>query len=455
MNTSVKLSDILLPNFKDFWNKSKAEEVLFIVCKGGRGSGKSAQIAINLVVDMMKYKHTTLVIRKVKDTIEGSVFQQLQEAIAMLQVEQFWQVSKSPLRLTYKPYGNSIIFRGADDPVKIKSIKMAKFPIARLWIEELAEFKTEEEVNTIVSSIVRDELKPPLHYKIFYSYNPPKRRAHWVNKRYESNVGSTNTFVHHSTYIDNHYISKAALDNIDQLQQRNNIAYRWEWLGEPIGSGIVPFNNLSFREIDDTELLTFDNYRAGLDFGYSTDPASYVLWHYDKTRRTLYAVDEIYQTKLSNRELYEKIVAKGHTDIPIIADSAEPKSIDELRAYGLKVRGAIKGKGSIEYGEKWLDDLDSIVIDPKRTPNIAREFEEIEYKIDSNGDTIPKLEEKNNHTIDSTRYAMQDDMRVINPIKLPPLEDDEGNVTSEGKYQNTLKSIVGSGIDNRLFRGGI
>ena len=195
MNTSVKLSDILLPNFKDFWNKSKAEEILFIVCKGGRGSGKSAQIAINLVVDMMKYKHTTLVIRKVKDTIEGSVFQQLQEAIAMLQVEQFWQVSKSPLRLTYKPYGNSIIFRGADDPVKIKSIKMAKFPIARLWIEELAEFKTEEEVNTIVSSIVRDELKPPLHYKIFYSYNPPKRRAHWVNKRYESNVGSTNTFV--------------------------------------------------------------------------------------------------------------------------------------------------------------------------------------------------------------------------------------------------------------------
>jgi PBSX family phage terminase large subunit len=403
---------------------------------------------------MMKHKVSTLCVRKVERTLEGSVFEQLREAIEMLGVSRYWKVSKSPLRLTYMPFGNSIIFRGADDPAKIKSIKMSRFPIARLWIEEIAEFKTEDEVRTIVNSIVRDELKEGLSYKLFYSYNPPKRKSHWVNKLYDSRIGQPNTFIHHSTYLDNSYVSLAAREEAEALLQRNEMMYKWEYLGEPIGNGIVPFNNLTFRDITNEEIAQFDNLRAGIDWGYSVDPFSYVLWHYDKTRRTIYAVAEVYGIKMSNREAYEAIKAIGHTDIRVIADSAEPKSIDEMRMLGLKIVGATKGKGSIEYGEKWLDDLDEIVIDPKRTPNIAREFEEIDYKVDIQGNTLAKLEEANNHTIDSTRYALSMDMRLVVKPKDIPLEDDYGNPTKEKVYRNTVKTFVGSGYNKSFLNGG-
>jgi PBSX family phage terminase large subunit len=449
------ISEVLLPSFKSFWLASKNDDILRIVCKGGRGSGKSYHIALRLILDAMKYPISILCVRKVERTLEGSVFEQLRDAIEVLGVSAHWKVSKSPLKLTYTPRGNSIIFRGADDPAKIKSIKMSRFPIARLWVEEIAEFKSEDEVRTIVNSIVRDELKKGITYKLFYSYNPPKRRNHWVNKLYDTRLGQPNTFIHHSTYINNTYISQASRDEAESLRERNEALYRWEYLGEPIGNGIVPFNNLTFRDITDEEVEQFDNLRAGVDWGYSVDPFSYVLWHYDKTRRTIYAIAEAYGVKMSNREAFEQIQAIGHADVRIIADSAEPKSIDEMRMLGLKIMGAIKGKGSIEYGEKWLDDLDEIVIDPRRTPNIAREFEEIDYKVDMQGNTIAKLEEKNNHTIDSTRYALSQDMRLSVTPKPVELEDEDGNPTKEKLYRNNVQSIVGSGIDRNFFKGGI
>lgn len=111
----------------------------------------------------------SLCIRKVGNTLETSVFEQLQWAIEYLGVSKFWEVKKSPLRLIYKPRGNAIIFRGADKPDKIKSIKTSKFPITILWVEELAEFKTEDEVSTIVNSIDRADLPEGLHYEVLAS----------------------------------------------------------------------------------------------------------------------------------------------------------------------------------------------------------------------------------------------------------------------------------------------
>lgn len=162
---------------------------------GGRGSGKSTHIAEKFIVDMMRYPVTGLVIRKVARTLEESVFEQLKEAIDFLGVGDYWRVLKSPLQLIYIPRGNKIIFRGADDPLKIKSIKVSKFPIAFMWIEELAEFKTEEEVSTIENSVLRVELPNGLFYAFYYSYNPPKRKQSWVNKKYESQIIPANTYT--------------------------------------------------------------------------------------------------------------------------------------------------------------------------------------------------------------------------------------------------------------------
>lgn len=407
-----RISEIINRNFHEFWKTINSNKYLYHVLKGGRASAKSTHIAIWLVLALMKYPVTCLCIRKVGNTLAESVFEQLKEAIEILNVGHVWKIQKSPLQLIYIPRGNKFIFRGADDPAKIKSIKMSKFPIAFVWFEELAEFKTEDEVTTIVNSVLRAELPPGLSYKVIYSYNPPKRKQSWVNKKFETQFIQGNTYVHHSTYLDNPHISKAFIEEAEEVKNKNNFKYRWEYLGEPIGSGVVPFSNLEFRAITNEEIKSFDNIRQGNDFGYATDPMAFVRLHYDKKRRIIYFIDEIYGVKMSIRELAEKIIVKKYNDTHVTCDSAEPRSIAELREKGIKALKAKKGPGSIEFGENWLDDLEAIVIDNKRTPNIAKEFENIDYQTDKDGNIMPKLEDKDNHSIDATRYALELDMKT-------------------------------------------
>lgn len=409
--TRIRLSDVFTESFIDVHREIKKGEHLKYVLKGGRASGKSSFVAQEIVLDTIKYPITPLCVRKVGNTLQESCYEQIKEAIDQLQLGEYFKFNISPLKITYIPRGNSIIFRGADDPAKIKSIKMAKYPIARLWIEELAEFKTEDEVSMIENSILRGELEKGLQYKFYYTYNPPKRKQSWVNKRYETKFLPKNTYVHHSSYLDNPYISKAFKDEAEHIKKTKPLKYRWEYMGEPIGSGVVPFDNLTFREITTKELLNFDNIRQGIDWGYANDPFAFVRLHYDKTRRRIYIFGEIYQVKLSNRVAAQRIKSGGWNDNKIIADSAEPKSIDELWDYGLKIYGANKRPGSVEYGEKWLDDLEEIIIDPVRCPNVAREFENIDYQVDKDGNTKNKLEDKDNHGIDAVRYSLSEDMR--------------------------------------------
>ena len=408
----MKISDVINPVFHEFWSYSKKHEYLRYVLKGGRSSAKSTHIGFRIVMDVIKYPITALCVRKVKDTLSESVYEQLKECINILGVEQYFDFRVSPLQIIYKPRGNKIIFRGADDPQKIKSLKVAKFPVADLWIEELAEFKNEDEITTIEQSVLRAELPKGLYYSFFYSYNPPKRKQSWVNKKFNISVKPANKYIHHSTYLDNPHISKETVSEADEMKEKNPLKYRWIFLGEPIGSGVVPFSNLVFRKITDEEVASFDNIRQGNDWGYATDPLAFVRLHYDKTRRKIYFIDEIYGVKLFNRELADRLKKKGYDKMLTIADSAEPKSISEMKCeYDCNFKGAKKGPGSVEYGENWLDDLEEIVIDVNRTPNVAREFESIDYQTDRDGNAKAKLEDKDNHTIDATRYALENDMK--------------------------------------------
>lgn len=423
--SNIRISEVITPHFKSFWVASKKKEHLRYVLKGGRGSGKSFHIPLRIIMDLIEYPVSALIMRKVQNTAQKSVFQQVKQAAKVLGVEHLFRFVPSNLEITYKPRGNKIYFAGADDPNKIKSIKDAEFPVAILWIEELAEFKTEDEVTTIENSVLREELKGKIQseaekrkqkygfdYSFYYSYNPPKRKQSWVNKKYDTQFVDKNTFVDHSTYLDNPYLSARFIEEAENVKHKNELKYDWEFLGKPIGSGIVPFNNLVFRTITNEEIIHFDNIRQGIDWGYGADPFAFVRWHYDKTRRKLFAMNEIYGVKLSNRQVAEKIIKLGFHTLHTIADSAEPKSIDELKLqHHVKIKGALKGEGSVEYGEKWLDDLDEIVIDPNRTPNIAREFEGIDYQTDRDGNIKNRLEDKDNHTIDATRYACEDDMK--------------------------------------------
>lgn len=417
-----KLSELLPKAFHATWRAALNNDILHIIEKGGRGSGKSSDIAHIITQLLMRYAVNAVGIRKVDNTIEASIFEQMRWAIHEQSVAHLFKINKSPMRITYLPRGNYMIFRGAQDPTRIKSLKSAEFPFAIGWIEEMAEFKNEDEVTTITNSLLRGELESGLFYKFFYSYNPPKRKQSWVNKKYESSLQPNNTFVHHSTYLDNPFISKQFIAEAEAAKERNELRYRWEYLGEAIGSGVVPFDNLQIEKGSITEEMTaaFDNIRNGVDFGYATDPLAFVRWHYDKKRHAIYAVDEIYGVKVSNREFAKRLKIKGYDSDTIYADSAEPKSIAELKnEHDIKrVKGAKKGPDSVEYGEKWLGDLDAIYIDPLRTPNIAKEFENADYKVDRDGNPVPRIEDKDNHALDATRYAFELDMKNRKGMKV-------------------------------------
>lgn len=406
----LKISDLLTPKFYPLYSAWKSNKYTRLVCKGGRGSAKSTNIALILVVDLMQYPVNTICFRKVGENLRKSVYEQIKWAIKFLGVEEYFEYKLSPLEIIYKERGNKFIFMGVDDPQKSKSIKEAQFPIARYWFEELAEFKNEDEVETVLNSIFRGKLEKGLIYKGFFSYNPPKMKHNWVNKKYNYSFIENNVFVHHSVYLDNPHISEEFIKEAEAVKAKDETKYKLVYMGEPIGNGLVPFPNLEIREIEASEIAGLEKFRNGVDWGYGVDPLAFVRWGYDKKKGIIYALDEYYGVGLKNRNLANYILSKGYDEL-VMCDSAEPKSIDELKEYDISAWGAKKGAGSVEYGEKWLADLEAIVIDPKRTPNISREFEMIDYDTDREGNPLPRLCDSNNHTIDATRYAFSNDMK--------------------------------------------
>lgn len=409
-----KLSELIPRVYREFWADSKKQNHLRYVLSGGRGSGKSTVVGFRFLMDIIEMPISGLVVRKVGNTLYESVYNQLQECALLMGVYHLFHWSKSPLQITYLPRGNKIIFRGADNPIKIKSIKVAKFPIGIMWVEELAEFMREDDIDVIEQSVLRGELPKGCEYKLYYSFNPPKRRNSWVNVKYgdSNSMIDSNTFKIHTTYLDNPYISKASIDEAERMKEKDYLRYEYVFLGKPVGNGIIPFPNLRIERISDEMIMNFDNIRNGLDFGFMTDPCSFTRLHYDKTRRIIYIFDELFRTQLFNHDIVNWIKAKKYDRDITIGDSAEPKSIAEIRASGVNIIGAKKGKDSVEYGEKFLQSLEGIVIDPIRCPNTAREFETIDFAQDNQGNYLPRLVDKDNHSIDSVRYALNNDMKA-------------------------------------------
>lgn len=409
---NVKLSNVIAPSFYSVHTDIKNGLHTHYWLKGGRGSTKSSFISVEIILGIMADPQANaLALRKVGLYLHDSVYEQLCWAIDVLGVNQYWNKNKSPLQLTYVPTGQKILFRGADEPKKIKSTKVSKGYIKYIWYEECDEFNGIEEIRTINQSMVRGGEK----FNIFYSFNPPKSIKSWVNQEVEQQKLRNDTVVHHSTYLDvpKGWLGETFFIEAEYLKKTKPDSYKHEYMGEAIGTGGEIFSNVKLRKITDEEIKTFDNIRRGLDWGYAVDPLAYVVCQYDSTRRRLYIYEEIYKVGLSNRLAAEQIKANGeYTDL-ITADSAEPKSIDELKDYGLSIVGAKKGPGSIEFGIKWLTDLESIIIDPERCPNVAKEFTSYELEKDKNGNFKSKYPDRDNHTIDATRYALENDMVEI------------------------------------------
>lgn len=403
----VELQQLIAPSFYAIHHDLKQKRHTHYWLKGGRGSTKSSFISLEMILGMMKDPQANaVVLRKVGQTLQGSVYEQLQWAIQALGVEAYWTNKLNPLEMKYIN-GNKIVFRGADKPKKIKSTKFSKGYCKYVWFEEVDEFAGMEEIRTINQSLLRGGE----NFVVFYSYNPPQSQSNWVN---EEVLGQrSDRLVHHSTYltVPREWLGEQFLIEAEHLQKVKPTAYQHEYLGEVTGTGGEVFTNLTIREMTDEEISHFDHIARGIDWGYAADPFHYTVNHYDKTRRKLYIYYEIQMLKLSNRKAAELVKKENKQNNVIICDSAEPKSIAEMYSYNLRVLGAKKGADSVEYGIKWLQDLEEIVIDPKRCPNTAREFLEYEIEKDTNGNFRGCFSDKNNHSIDAVRYSREFDMR--------------------------------------------
>jgi PBSX family phage terminase large subunit len=316
----------------------------------------------------------------------------------------YWEARKTPMELIYKPTGQKIMFRGADDPMKIKSIKVPFGYIGITHFEEKDQFAGRAEIRTILQSTMRGGSM----FWNFESYNPPISRDNWANL--DSQEIRADRLCHHSTYLEAppEWLGEQFLAEAEYLKETNEKAYRHEYLGEAVGTGSDVFENVTVREITDDELATFDRIYNGVDWGYFPDPWAFNRVHLDTARRTLYIFDELTANKLGNKETADKLLAHGLTrEDRITADSAEPKSVADYNKYGLKCYGAIKGPGSVERSMQWLQGLNEIVIDPKRCPETKREFVGYEYERTKFGEIMSGYPDRDNHHIDAVRYATE------------------------------------------------
>ncbi|MCD8286486.1 MAG: PBSX family phage terminase large subunit [Clostridia bacterium] len=404
----IRLTDLIAPQFYDIhWDIQENRHTHYKLY-GGRGSTKSSFVSEEIILGMMQDPNANAAcFRKVGNTLSESVYEQLIWAINSLGVSDLWKANQSPLRLTYLPTGQRIIFRGCDDPNKSKSIKLRQGYFKYIWYEERAEFDGDEDERLINQSLMRGGDK----YVVFYTWNPPKSMNSWVNQ--DVLIPREDTLCNHSTYltVPPEWLGEQFFKEAKELKRRNPMAYRHEYLGEATGTGGKVFDNVVLREIKNSEIQTFDKIKQGIDFGFAADPMVFIRVHYNRKLRKLYIFDEICQVGLKTSRAVEMIRKKNPDNRIITADSEEPRSIAAFNEYGLRLLPAKKGPGSVDFGMNYLaDDIDEIIIDPVRCPNAAREFSSYELERDKNGNFKGSYPDRDNHTIDAVRYALEDEM---------------------------------------------
>lgn len=393
------------PAYRDVHRAVKSGSYNQFVLAGGRGSLKSSYVSAEVILQLLQHPGIhAVVLRKVANTLRKSVFAQYQWAIDKLGLTSIFLATVSPMELTYLPTGQKILFFGTDDPSNLKSIKVPFGYIGILHFEEWDQFSGLEETRNIEQSVLRGG-EIALEFKTF---NPPKTRDSFANRYILQR--KPGQLVHKSTYLQAppDWLGPRFIADAEHLRDTNFPAYEHEYLGVANGSGGQVFDNLDIRIITPEEIHGFDRIYNGVDWGYYPDPWAFNQMHYDAGRRTLYIFGELTRRKAGNRETADALIEYGITGTDrITADSAEKKSVQDYREYGLDCRAAIKGPGSVDYSHKWLQSLTQIVIDPDRCPDTAAEFLNYEYDRDKSGEVISGYPDRNNHHIDAVRYAME------------------------------------------------
>ena len=400
----IYLPDYIGKGYKTFWNFKGRYRVV----KGSRASKKSKTTALWYIYHLMKYPEANLlVIRKTFRTLKDSCFTELHWAARRFGVEHLWEFKQSPLEITYKPTGQKIYFRGLDDPLKVTSITVDVGVLCWAWLEEAYEVMKEDDFNILDESI-RGEVPEGLFKQWTITFNPWNEH-HWLKKRFFDEPDNE-TLALTTNYMCNEWLDASDIKVFEVMKKRNPRRYAVAGLG---GWGIVDglvYENWKEQAFDHTSeefqkehpglISTF-----GLDFGYTNDPSTLFCGLLDLKTKQLFVFDEMYEKGMSNKRIAETINDMGYGKERITADSAEPKSIDELKSLGLRVKGALKGKDSIKNGIQWIQDLE-IIIHP-RCVNFLTEISNYTWDTDKFGTKLNVPIDDFNHLMDAMRYALE------------------------------------------------
>lgn len=404
------LPDIIGKGYKSFWNFRGRYRVV----KGSRASKKSKTTALWYIYHMMKYPEANLlVVRKTFRTLKDSCFTDLKWAVHRWGVDHLWNFTLSPLEATYIPTGQKIYFRGLDDPLKVTSIAVDKGCLCWMWLEEAYEIMSESDFDMLDESI-RGSTPEGLFKQITITLNPWNEH-HWIKKRFFDSC-DPDTLALTTNYLCNEWLDKSDLAVFERMKTNNPRRYQVAGLGNwGIVEGLIyenwkeeAYTLITRKEAQEGRKgVIRDNLKTvcGLDFGYTNDPTAFVIALLDRDNSRLYIYDEFYEKGLSNKAIAERINELGYRKERITADSAEPKSIDELKTYGLNVKGAVKGKDSIVHGIQWIQDLE-IIVHP-RCVNFLTEISNYTWDTDRFGKKLNVPIDDFNHLMDALRYAVE------------------------------------------------
>lgn len=401
-DATIYLPDIVGRGYAKFW-KFKGR---YRVVKGSRSSKKSATTSLWYITNLIKYPDANLlVVRKTFRTLKDSCYTQLKWAIHRLGVDAFFSCKESPLEITYTPTGQKIFFRGLDDPLKVTSIAVDVGVLCWMWLEEAYEVTSEHDFDTLDESI-RGRTPAGLFKQITCTFNPWNEK-HWLKKKF-FDAADPDILALTTNYMCNEFLDDADQRNFERMRLNNPRRYKVAGLGDwGIVDGLV-YENWEEQSFDVQAISVRPGVHSafGMDFGYTQDPSTLFCGLVDIAAREIYVFDEMYKTAMSNKAIYSTVERMGYAKEHITADSAEPKSIDELRGLGLRrIRGARKGKDSIMNGIQFIQDY-KIIIHP-RCVNFITEISNYTWDKDKLGNKLNRPVDDFNHLMDAMRYALE------------------------------------------------